>query len=138
MTVVQSDIVASTRLVAAAGPAYPDLLLRHRALIARAVARWGGRFLAHAGDGTLAVFDRPAGALAASVEAQQALGAAPWPDGLAVRVRMGVHSGEVYEVGGEPVGLTLNHGARIMGAARAGQVVLTDAVVDALGGLPAS
>lgn len=132
VTVVQSDVVASTRLVAEAGPRDPDLLVRHRSLIARAVARWGGRFMSHSGDGTLATFDRPAGALAASVEAQRALAAEPWPEGLAVRVRMGVHAGDVYEVESEPFGLTINHGARIMGAAHAGQVVVTDAVVEAL------
>ncbi|HEY7068984.1 MAG TPA: hypothetical protein VH479_02670, partial [Acidimicrobiales bacterium] len=49
VTIVHSDLVSSTELVAAAGPRYPQLLARHRALIASAVHRAGGRFLAHAG-----------------------------------------------------------------------------------------
>ncbi|MBN2624138.1 MAG: adenylate/guanylate cyclase domain-containing protein [Acidimicrobiales bacterium] len=124
-----SDIVSSTHLLEAAGPGYLWLLVRHRALVAAAVERQGGEFLSHAGDSTLAVFDRPENALVAAVEAQQALGAEPWPDGLAVRVRMGVHTGDVYDAGGEPVGLAINHGARVMAAAAPGQVTVSPAVV---------
>jgi class 3 adenylate cyclase len=125
VTVVHSDIVSSTRLIQAAGPDYPRMLVRHRALIARAVERAGGRFLAHAGDGTLAVFDHADDALVAATEAQRALLAEHWPGGLAVRARMGVHTGDVYEVDGEPVGLAIHHGARIMAAAQPGQVVVS-------------
>jgi class 3 adenylate cyclase len=132
VTVLHSDIASSTGLIEAAGPAYPRMLVRHRALIARAVERAGGRFLAHAGDGTLAVFDRADDALVAAAEAQRALLAERWPGGLAVRVRMGVHTGDVYEVGGEPIGLAVHHGARIMAAAEPGQVVLsTEAAIAA-------
>ena len=134
VTVVHSDMVSSTELLEAAGPRYPRLLARHRDLIAAAVERRGGRFLAHAGDGTLALFDDPADALEAAVEAQLALGDEPWPGGLAPRVRMGVHSGEVYDLDGEPVGLAVNLGARIMAKAAGGQVVVSDAVARAVAG----
>src|SRR5690606_29337846 len=138
--VLQSDIVGSTRLLRAAGDDYPELLVRHRELIARAVTRRRGRFLAPAGDGTMAVFDRVDHALAAAVEAQRAIGAAPWPQDLAPRVRMGVHVGEIVEVDGEPVGLAVHHGARVMAAARPGQVLVSPdaaAAVGATGGAPA-
>lgn len=138
--VLQSDIVGSTRLLRAAGDDYPELLVRHRELIARAVTRRRGRFLAHAGDGTMAVFDRVDHALAAAVDAQRALGAAPWPGDLVPRVRMGVHVGEIVEVDGEPVGLAVHHGARVMAAARPGQVLVSPdaaAAVGATGGAPA-
>ncbi len=128
---VHSDIVSSTHLLEAAGPDYPGLLLRHRALIAAAVVRRGGEFLSHAGDGTLAVFDRADGALLASVEAQRALAAEPWPEGRVPRVRMGVHVGDIFEIEGEPVGLVINHGARIMSAAQPGQVMLSAAAAEA-------
>src|SRR5262245_48417544 len=64
--VVQSDIVGSTDLLASAGDRYPGLLMRHRALIGGAVRGSGGRFLSHAGDGTLAVFECAGDAIAAS------------------------------------------------------------------------
>jgi class 3 adenylate cyclase len=129
--VVHTDIVGSTRLLAAAGERYPALLLRHRALIGAVVERMRGRFLAHAGDATLAVFDSAGDAIAASVEAQRALAAERWPGGLDVRVRTAVHAGEIYEVDGEPVGLSVHQGARIMAAAEPGQVVVSSAVVTA-------
>lgn len=129
--VVQSDIVGSTDLLATAGDHYPRLVLRHRHLIGSAVRRAGGRFLSHAGDGTLAVFDCAGDAIAASVSAQRALSAERWPDGVSLRVRMGVHAGEITEVDGEPFGLMINHGARIMAAAEPGQVVVSSAVVTA-------
>jgi class 3 adenylate cyclase len=131
VTVVHSDIVSSTQLLEAAGADYPRLLLRHRSLIAAAVARRGGAFLSHAGDGTLAVFDRADGALLASVEAQRALAAEPWPEGLVPRVRMGVHAGDVFDIEGEPVGLVIHHGARIMSAAQPGQVMVSAAAAEA-------
>lgn len=131
VAVVQSDIVSSTQLLEAAGAEYPRVLVRHRSLIAAAVARRGGSFLTHAGDGTMAVFERPDAALLASVEAQRALAAEPWPEGLAPRVRMSVHAGDVFHIDGEPVGLAINHGARIMAVARAGQVMVSVAAAEA-------
>jgi class 3 adenylate cyclase len=47
---------------------------------------------------------------------------------------MGVHAGEVYDLDGEPVGLAVNLGARIMAAAAGGQVVVSDAVAQAVAG----
>lgn len=132
-TVLHSDMVASTQLLEIAGPRYPRLLARHRELIAAAVTRRGGHFLAYAGDGTLAVFDRAGDALAAAVAAQRALAAEPWPDDLVPRVRMGLHTGDVYDLDGEPVGLAVNHGARVMAAAGAGQILVSPAAVAALG-----
>ncbi|HEY7069314.1 MAG TPA: hypothetical protein VH479_04330, partial [Acidimicrobiales bacterium] len=78
--------------------------------------------------------DDPTDAVAAAVEAQQALAAEPWPTGLAPRARMGVHAGEVYDLDGEPVGLAVNLGARIMAEAAAGQVVVSDTVAHAVAG----
>jgi class 3 adenylate cyclase len=131
VAVVQSDIVSSTQLLEAAGAEYPRLLVRHRSLIAAAVARRGGSFLTYAGDGTMAVFERPDAAVLASVDAQRALAAEPWPEGLNPRVRMSVHAGDVFDIGGEPVGLAINHGARIMSVAQAGQVMVSPAAADA-------
>jgi class 3 adenylate cyclase len=123
VTLVHSDIVASTPLLAAAGPRYPALLRRHRVIVADTVAAWGGQFLSYAGDSTLALFTTAEDALAAAAEAQRA---------LAARVRMGVHAGEIYDLDGEPVGLAVNHGARVMAAAVAGQVLVSDIVADAV------
>ena len=132
VTIVHSDIVASTELVAAAGPGYPRLLARHRRLIASAVRRFGGRFLSHAGDGTLAVFDEPVAALAASVEAQRALGDEPWPAGLAPGCGWASTPARSTTWPASRSACRCTRAPRIMAVAAAGQVVVSDAVVEAM------
>ena len=64
----------------------------------------------------------------AAVEAQRALAAEPWPAGVEVNVRMGLHAGEASESAAGLVGLDINRAARIAAAAHGGQVVVSDAV----------
>ena len=53
----------------------------------------GGQELDTAGDGFFVVFDRAHNAVEAAIAAQRALAAQHWPEGTAVRVRMGLHTG---------------------------------------------
>ena len=64
----------------------------------------------------------------AAVEGQRALAAEPWPEGVEVNVRMGLHAGEASESAAGLVGLDINRAARIAAAAHGGQVVVSDAV----------
>src|SRR5918997_6481239 len=75
--------------------------------------------------------ERPEPAPRAWGGAQRAVGPEPWPEGLAPQVRMSVHAGDVFDIDGEPVGLAINHGARIMAVAQAGQVMVSPAAADA-------
>ena len=59
--------------------------------------------------------------------AQRALAGYAWPGGVAVRVRMGVHSGEPARHEDGYVGLDVHRAARIAAAAHGGQVVLSEA-----------
>src|SRR3972149_1563431 len=82
----------------------------------------------------------PAGrAVGPPVAAQRALAAHAWPDGAAVRVRMGLHTGEgVLVSDGDYVGLDVHRAARVASAGHGGQVLVsstTRALVD--GALPA-
>jgi hypothetical protein len=61
--------------------------------------------------------------------------AEPWPEGAAIRVRMGLHTGTADERDGDCFGPTLNRVARIMGAARGGDVVASAATVELTRGL---
>src|SRR3712207_8715769 len=63
----------------------------------------------------------------------QELAGTEWPDGVAVSVRMGLHTGEAVLDGARYVGLEVHRAARIAAAAHGGQVLLsaaTRAVVD--------
>ncbi|MDP9250393.1 MAG: adenylate/guanylate cyclase domain-containing protein, partial [Chloroflexota bacterium] len=74
------------------------------------------------------VFDSAPQALAAAVEAQRGLAAEPWPESSRIRVRMGLHTGEGLLSGGSYVGLDVHRAARIAGAGRGGQVLVSAAV----------
>jgi predicted ATPase/class 3 adenylate cyclase len=123
-----SDIEGSTRLEQAVGTAvYATIRERHRELLRRAFAAHGGREQGTEGDSFFVVFPAASGALGAALDAQRALFAEAWPAGAAVRVRMGIHSGEATLVGGSLVGLAVNRAARIAGVAHGGQVLLSEA-----------
>ena len=79
------------------------------------------------GDAFFAVFPSAVDAVRATVEAQQALAAAEWPDALPVRVRMGLHTGEGVLGGDNYAGVDVNRAARIAAAGHGGQVVISDA-----------
>ena len=63
------------------------------------------------GDGMMAVFAAPVDALAAGIAAQQGLLAEPWPDTCAIRVRMGIHTGDAESRGGDYFGPAVNRTA---------------------------
>jgi class 3 adenylate cyclase len=119
-----SDIEGSTRLLQELGPAYGDLLLRHDDVMRRAFAAHGGLEERNEGDSFFAVFPSSSDAIAAALDAQLGLRAVRWPSGARVRVRMGIHHGEVTRVGSGLVGMAIHEAARIMSAAHGGQVLV--------------
>jgi predicted ATPase/class 3 adenylate cyclase len=132
-TFLFSDIEGSTRKWEEHASLMPDALARHDALMTAAIARRDGLVVKHTGDGLLAVFTDPANALNAAADAQRALGAVPASVIEPLKVRIGVHCGPAVQVGSDFFGSTLNRCARLMAVAHGGQVVLSDAVVDAIG-----
>ena len=123
VTFLLTDVEASTRIWRESSRA-AELMARQSELIAAAIARHGGMRPADQGEGDslLAVFARPAAAVAA------ALAAEPWPEGESVRVRMAVHTGEA-ELRDERNygGLALIRAARLRALARGGQVLVSNA-----------
>ena len=71
------------------------------------------------------------------MEAQRAIETEPWPPGLQIRVRMGLHVGEVLDADDDLVGMSIHHAARIVSAAHGGQLILSEAVHDMSPALPA-
>ena len=122
-----SDIEGSTRLLQGLGDRYRDVKERHDAIVRAAIADGGGIELGTEGDSFFAAFSSPVAAVTAAVEAQRALAESAWPDGVAVRVRMGLHTGEAVLGGDNYVGLDVNRAARIAAAAHGGQLLVSDA-----------
>jgi predicted ATPase/class 3 adenylate cyclase len=111
-------------------------LERHDAILRAAIEKSSGQVVKTTGDGFMAVFASAVDAVSSSLEAQRELAAAPWGETGALRVRMGLHSGEADVRGGDYFGPTVNRAARIMTAGHGGQVLLSAAaaalVVDRL------
>ena len=79
------------------------------------------------GDSFFVVFESAGDAVRCCVTGQRALAGHDWPGGVAVRVRMGLHSGEPARHEDGYVGLDVHRAARIAAAAHGGQVVLSEA-----------
>jgi class 3 adenylate cyclase len=127
LTLVFSDMEGSTRLARALGDRWPALLARHREVLRGAVETEGGTVVDCQGDSMFAVFGSASAGVRAASEAQRRMAAEPWPDGLVVRVRIGVHTGEPAPTAdGGYAGVDVSHAARLCAAGHGGQVLLSD------------
>jgi class 3 adenylate cyclase len=125
VTLMMTDIEASTTLLRRLGDRYRDLLDDVRGILRTAVSRAGGREIDARADEFFAVFERAGGAIEAGAAVQRALGARGWPDDLEVRVRIGIHSGRPTLTDVGYIGLAVHTAARVCAAARGGQIVLS-------------
>ncbi|HEX7994391.1 MAG TPA: adenylate/guanylate cyclase domain-containing protein, partial [Streptosporangiaceae bacterium] len=127
ITMLFSDIEGSTMLLNDLGDRYGEALSAQRALLRAAFSSCGGREMGTEGDSFFVVFESATEAVRCCVTAQQALAAHGWPGGVAVRVRMGLHSGEPIRHEDGYIGLDVHKAARIAATAHGGQVVLSEA-----------
>jgi class 3 adenylate cyclase len=133
VTFLFTDIEGSTELLKQLGDRYPQLLAEHRHILRRCFREHGGQEIDTQGDAFFYAFQRARAAVAAAVDAQRALFHHEWPDGVRVRVRIGLHTGEPV-IGEEGyAGLDVVRAARI-GAIAAGEQVLISETTSALVG----
>jgi len=125
VTFLFTDVEGSTRLLQQHPTGYRSLLERHAAIIRAALTDHDGLEVSTEGDAFFAVFRSPADAVSAAVDAQRRLAATDWPEGTALRVRMGLHTGEGTLGGDNYAGIDVHRAARICGAGHGGQVVLS-------------
>jgi class 3 adenylate cyclase/streptogramin lyase len=129
VTVLFTDIVASTEVAAELGDRrWQELLRRHHALVRRELRRYGGREIDTAGDGFFATFERPAAAIHAACGITDAVRE------LGIEVRAGVHVGEVEGRGPKVGGIAVNIGARVMALGGPGEVLVTATAKDLVPG----
>ena len=128
-----TDIEGSTRLLAALGDQYADVLADHRRLVRAVVAAAGGVEVDTQGDAFMVAFSDAGPALAAAIGIQRSMSCHSWPRSVSVLVRIGLHTGTPLRAGDGYVGLDLHRGARICAAGHGGQVVLSDRTRTALG-----
>jgi len=138
VTLLMSDIEASTVLLRKLGDRYGALLNDVRELLRTAVSRASGREIDARADEFFAVFERPGAAVETAVAVQRELSTRTWPDGLEVRVRLGIHSGRPTLTDVGYIGLAVHTTARVCAAAHGGQIVASAATRAAIGTSPPS
>jgi class 3 adenylate cyclase len=137
VTFVFTDIEDSTEHLKRLGDAYTEVLSAHRRIVRDTFGARDGVEIDTQGDAFFYVFRRARDAVTAAVDAQRQHASAQWPGDEAIRVRMGLHTGEpaVHEEG--YVGLDVVRAARICTLGRGGQILLSETTRALLGsGLP--
>lgn len=127
VTFLFTDIEDSTRLVEYLGSRYAEVLAEYRQLLRTVFQERGGFEVDTQGDSLFVTFPRAKDAFLAAIAAQQAIFAHPWPEGVAVRVRMGLHTGAPLSVETGYVGVDVHRAARIGAAGHGGQILLSEA-----------
>jgi predicted ATPase/class 3 adenylate cyclase len=127
VTFLFTDVEGSTKLLEQLGEQYRHMQDRHASILRRAISERGGSVVSTEGDSFFAVFPDAGRAVSAAVQAQRELAAAPWPAGVRLRVRMGLHTGAGILGGDNYLGLDVNRAARIAAAAHGEQILLSDA-----------
>jgi predicted ATPase/class 3 adenylate cyclase len=139
VTFLFTDVENSSSLWERDGAAMMSALARHVSVLREAVDAHGGVLYKTVGDGTQSAFPTAPAAISAALAAQRALLAEPWPDELGpLHACMAIHVGEAEPRGGDYLAAPLNRLSRVLGMARGGQILLTEAVEQlAQDGLPA-
>jgi class 3 adenylate cyclase len=124
-TVLFTDIVASTEQLAQSGDRrWREVLDRHDLLVEQLVTQHRGRVIKSLGDGVLAIFDGPtravrcAGALVDAAEHEN------------VKVRAGLHTGEIELRPNDVAGIAVHIASRISALAMPGEILVSQTVVD--------
>jgi predicted ATPase/class 3 adenylate cyclase len=127
VTFLFTDVEGSTRLLQEHAERYADRLAEHRRVLRDAFARHGGVEVDTQGDAFFVAFGKASDAVAAAVEARDALEHGP------VRVRMGLHTGEPLVTDEGYVGIDVHRAARIAAAGHGGQVLVSQSTRDLAG-----
>jgi predicted ATPase/class 3 adenylate cyclase len=123
VTFLFTDIEGSTRLWDERPDEMQEALARHDATLRDVIESHGGYIFATGGDGFAAAFSTPVDAVDAAIEGQRTLADQAIDSSMALRVRMGLHTGTAEERDGNYFGPVLNLAARIMSCAWGGQIV---------------
>jgi WD40 repeat protein/class 3 adenylate cyclase/tRNA A-37 threonylcarbamoyl transferase component Bud32/energy-coupling factor transporter ATP-binding protein EcfA2 len=132
VTFCMSDIEGSTAMWDADPGAMGEAVVLHEEIIGDQVESRGGSLISSMGEGdsTVSVFDSAPAALEAALAATRALAVEPWPDGVRITVRFGLHSGEADRRGADYYGPAINLAARLRGEADGGQIFLSSVTAD--------
>lgn len=134
VTIVFTDLVGFSSWALQAGDeAALELLREVGEAVEAAFHACGGRIVKRLGDGLMAVFDEARDAVAAALDAQQAL-AGVEVAGHRPHMRAGVHHGRPRRVGRDYLGVDVNIAARVAEQAEGGEVLVSEVTWDRVAG----
>jgi predicted ATPase/class 3 adenylate cyclase len=126
LTFLYTDIQGSTRLWQQHRDVMGGVVARHDRILREIVEAHGGAVFRTMGDAVCAAFHTAPSALRAAVEIQQAILGQRWGEGIALRIRIAIHTGAAETRDGDYTGHTLNRVARLLSAGHGGQILLSD------------
>ena len=130
LTVLFTDLEGFTRFNSREGDEVAaDVLQQHHRVVGPLIRSRGGKLVKRIGDGLLITFSEAAAGVHAALELVEAA-----PEGL--RLRAGLHSGDVVVQSGDVIGNVVNLAARVTEASKGGQVLATSDVLADAGELP--
>jgi class 3 adenylate cyclase len=134
VTLVFTDIVDSTVLTARLGDrAWMETVRRHHDIIRETVDQHNGRVVETQGDGSLLAFASARRAVNCARSIQQAIQNAFADASPPIRLRIGVHTGDVLQEADRFYGTTVNYAARVASHALGGEVLVSSLVHDLVG-----
>ena len=128
ITYLFTDVEGSTPLWQQHPGEMRSVMARHDSLIMSTVEANGGTVVRPRGEGDsiFAVFLRASDAVGASCKAQQFLLREAWPEGIAINVRMALHTGESELREHDYYGNAVNRCARLRSIAHGGQILISE------------
>jgi class 3 adenylate cyclase len=124
-----TDVVGSTDQVAGMGDRrWSELLATHDDLTRGELERFRGRAIQTTGDGFLATFDGPGRAVRCACAIRDAVHA------IGIRVRGGLHTGEIELRGDDIGGIAVHIAQRVEALAQPDEVLVSRTVADLVGG----
>ena len=128
-TVLFTDVVGSTRLVAELGDQrWRELLVAYQGLVREQLVRFRGHEVDTAGDGFLITFDAPTRAIRCACAVTSSA------RDLGIEIRAGLHTGECELLDGKVRGIAVHTGARVAELAGPGEVLVSGTVRDVVAG----
>jgi class 3 adenylate cyclase len=129
VTVVFTDIEDSTVITQESGDQkWAEIVENHFAMLDQIMKRRRGTVIKRLGDGTMTVFGSARDAIDAAVETQSSV------SNTALRVRIGVHTGDALRRNGDYYGVAVNKAARIAGIAAGGETIVSAVTAELSGG----
>jgi adenylate cyclase len=126
MAILFTDLVSFSTWALKSGDTAALMLLREvGSAVEQPVLQHGGRIIKRLGDGLMATFVEPRAAVEAALEAQEAVAKIDL-DGYQPRMRAGIHWGSPRKLGGDFLGVDVNVAARVVDAAKADQVLVSE------------